>query len=273
MNSTQRSLVGARGRTIVYDVHCPDSPAVGVIALVHGLGEHAGRYGHVIDRFTDAGYVVIAPDHAGHGRSSDTLPGVRDFFDFVADLHRVIGSVELAGLPLYVVGHSMGGAIALTYALDYPDDVTGLVLSAPALVPGEDLPPLLIAIAPILGRLLPSLPSAELPSSALSRDPDVVAAYDDDPLVWHGKIPAGLGGSLLTAMGQFPERLPTLRVPTLALHGGRDALANADGTRLVDKLGAGDVTTKIYPELFLEIFNEPEQDEVLDEVLGWLAEH
>ncbi|MFZ2510133.1 MAG: lysophospholipase [Gordonia sp. (in: high G+C Gram-positive bacteria)] len=274
MTSTQRSLVGARGRDIVYDVHRPDSPAVGVIALVHGLGEHAGRYGHVIQRFTDAGYVVVAPDHAGHGRSDGSLPDVTDFGDFVADLHRVIGSVERDDLPLYVVGHSMGGAIALTYTLDHPDEVTGLVLSGPALVPGEDLSPLMIKLAPLLGRVAPRLPAAALPSSALSRDPAVVAAYDADPLVWHGKIPAGLGGSLLAAMAEFPKRLHTLRVPVLALHGGRDALANAEGTRMVGELAGGDdVTTQVYPELFHEIFNEPERDEVLDEVMEWLDSH
>ncbi len=274
MEHSERSLRGERGRNIVYDVYRPDSPAVGVVALVHGLGEHAGRYGHVIERLTDAGYLVVAPDHAGHGRSGGKPMGVNHFGDFVADLHRVIGAVERDGLPLFVVGHSMGGAIALTYALDYPDELAGLVLSGPAVVPGEDLPALMITLSPILSKLVPWLPAAELSSSALSRDPEVVAGYENDPLVWHGKIPAGLGGALIGAMGQFPRRLPSLRVPTLALHGGEDALANAEGTRLIGRLaGSADLTTKIYPGLYHEIFNEPERDEVLDEVMAWLAAH
>lgn len=274
MESAEYSLQGARGRTIVYDVHRPDIPPVGVVALVHGLGEHAGRYRHVIARLTDAGYIVIAPDHAGHGRSGGKRLGVNDFGDFVSDLHRVIGAVQHDGLPLYVIGHSMGGAIALTYALDHPEELTGLVLSGPAVVPGDDLPPLMIKAAPVMGKLVPWLPATALPASAVSRDPAVVAAYEADPLVWHGKIPAGLGGALIGAMGSFPVRLPSLRVPTLALHGGADALANADGTRMIGQLGGGgDVTVKIYPDLYHEIFNEPEQDEVLDDVLAWLAEH
>ncbi|MCK0439834.1 alpha/beta hydrolase [Gordonia alkaliphila] len=274
MISEERSLQGRRGRTIVYDVHRPENDPIGVVALVHGLGEHAGRYGHVIDRLTAAGYVVIAPDHAGHGRSGGKRLGVSDFSDFGADLERVIASVQRDGLPLYMLGHSMGGAIALDYALNHPDQLTGLVLSGPAVVPGDDLPPVMVKLAPVLGRLLPGLPATALPASGVSRDPQVVAAYEADPLVWHGKIPAGLGGALVGAMASFPERLPTLSVPTLALHGGSDVLANADGTRLIGELGGGsDVTTTIYPELYHEIFNEPEQEQVLDDVLAWLAEH
>ncbi|GAA3965103.1 lysophospholipase [Gordonia caeni] len=273
MKSAEHSVRGERGRTIVFDVHRPDEDAVGVVALVHGLGEHAGRYGHVVARLTDAGYVVVASDHAGHGRSGGKRLGVNDFGDFVADLHRVIRSVEHDGLPLFVIGHSMGGAIALTYALDHPDDLTGLVLSGPAVVPGDDLPPIMVAAAPVLGRLVPWLPATALPASAVSRDPAVVAAYEADPLVWHGKIPAGLGGALIGAMSAFSDRLPSLRVPTLSLHGGRDALANADGTRLIGERGGGEVTVKIYPELYHEIFNEPERDEVLDDVMAWLADH
>jgi alpha-beta hydrolase superfamily lysophospholipase len=274
MKRTERSLRGERGRNIVYDVYRPDSPPVAVVALVHGLGEHAGRYGGLIERLTAAGYLVVAPDHAGHGRSGGKRLGVNNFDDFVADLHRVIGAVEHDGLPLFLIGHSMGGAIALTYALDHPDEVSGLVLSGPAVVPGDDLPALMIKLSPILSKLVPWLPAADLPPSALSRDPAVVADYESDPLVWHGKIPAGLGGALIGAMGRFPERLPSLRVPTLSLHGGADALANADGTRMIGRLGGGDdVTVKVYPGLYHEIFNEPERDEVLDEVMAWLAAH
>lgn len=273
MITSEYSVRGERGRNIVFDVYRPEEPAIGIVALVHGLGEHAGRYGHVIDLLTGAGYVVVAPDHAGHGRSGGKRMGVNHFGDFVADLHRVIHSVEHAGLPLFLVGHSMGGAIALSYALDHPDEVTGLVLSGAAVVPGDDLPALLVKAAPVLGRVAPWLPGAALSASAVSRDPAVVAAYEADPLVWHGMVPAGLGGTLIGAMGGFADRLPSLRVPTLALHGGRDELANADGTRIIGELGGGEVTTKIYPELYHEIFNEPERDEVLGDVMAWLAAH
>ncbi|MFT3715829.1 MAG: alpha/beta hydrolase [Gordonia sp. (in: high G+C Gram-positive bacteria)] len=278
-----RTLKGSRGRSIVYDVYRPEEGAVGVVALVHGLGEHAGRYEYVARRLTDAGYIVIAPDHAGHGRSDGAPRNVTDFSDFTADLDRVIKSVELADtgsgstletLPLFVLGHSMGGAIALSYALDHQDDLRGLVLSGPAVVPGDDLPPIMVKAAPVLGKLAPWLPSTALSASAVSRDPAVVKAYEDDPLVFHGKIPAGLGGALIGQMQSLPERLPSLTLPTLALHGGKDVLANPDGSRMVgEKAGGDDVTVKIYPELYHEIMNEPERDEVLDDIVAWLDAH
>ena len=274
MKSQTRTLRGTRGRTIVYDVHEPDGDAVGVVFLVHGLGEHAGRYTAVVRRLTDAGYLVVAPDHAGHGRSTGTPRDVHDFSDFTDDLGRVISAVGTGGLPVFLLGHSMGGAIALSYTLDHQDQVDGLVLSGPALVPGEDMPPLLVVAAPIVGRLLPRMPSADLSAAALSRDPEVVAAYEADPLVWHGKIPAGLGGALVAEMNTFPDRLPSLRIPVLALHGGDDALANPAGSRSVDELAGGDdVTVRIYPGLYHEIFNEPEGDQIVGEVVDWLQAH
>lgn len=274
MNTEIRSLYGAHGNTIVYDVHRPDSEPVGVVVIVHGLGEHGSRYGHVAQALTDAGYVVIVPDHAGHGRSGGKRLGVTDFGDFADDVNRVIGAVERAGLPLLMLGHSMGGAIALDYALRYPDELAGLVLSGPAVVPGDDLSPALIAIAPVLGRLLPGLPTTALSAAAVSRDPAVVADYEADPMVAHGPIPAGLGGALIATMTGFPARLPALDVPLLVLHGGDDQLANPAGSELVaEYAGSEDLTLIIYPGLYHEILNEPEQDEVIAEIIAWLQAH
>lgn len=274
VNSQTLSVTGTHGNKIVYDVHQPDSDPVGVVVIAHGLGEHARRYQHVAERLTDLGYVVVAPDHAGHGRSDGKRLGVKDFNDFTADLHTVVGQLDAVDGPTFLIGHSMGGAIALKYALDHPDELDGLVLSGPALIPGDELPPILVKLAPVLGKLVPWLPSTALPASAVSRDPSVVAAYEADPLVWHGKIPAGLGGTLMATMGTFPDRLPSLTMPTLVLHGGDDSLANPEGSRMVGRLAGGDdVTVKIYDGLYHEIFNEPEQDEVLGDVTTWLEAH
>ncbi|MBM7369026.1 alpha/beta hydrolase [Gordonia hydrophobica] len=274
MKSQTLSVAGVHGNTIVYDVHRPESGPVGVVVLAHGLGEHAARYLHLAARLTDVGYVVVAPDHAGHGRSSGKRLGVTDFDDFIADLHTVIGNIDRVDGPTFLLGHSMGGAIALKYALDHPEALDGLILSGPALMPGADLPPVLVKLAPILGKVAPWLPSAALPASGVSRDPKVVAAYEADPLVWHGKIPAGLGGTLIATMGTFPDRLPQLTMPVLAMHGGADTLANPDGTRMLGRRAGGDdVTVTIFDGLYHEIFNEPEQDEVITTVVDWLEKH
>ena len=275
MQTQTESLTGRHDRTIVYDVHRPDTEPVGVVFVAHGLGEHAGRYRHVAQALADDGFVVVAPDHAGHGRSDGRRLGVTDFSDFTADLHAVMRAGG-DGVPgrRFLLGHSMGGAIALDFALDHQDELDGLILSGPALVPGADLPSILVKLAPLLGRIAPRLPGTALSADGISRDRSVVAAYEADPLVFHGKIPAGLGGALMSTLQTFPARLPGLRLPTLALHGESDKLADVSGTRMLGELAGGDdVTVKIYPGLFHEIFNEPEKDAVLKDVTDWIAAH
>ena len=243
-------------------------------AHLNGCVEQRCHEGEAGGHETEPGRPSGETDQAGHGRSGGKRLGVNHFGDFVADLHRVIHSVEHAGLPLFVIGHSMGGAIALSYALDHPEQLDGLVLSGPAVMPGADLSPILVKAAPILGRLVPWLPSTALPASAVSRDPEVVAAYEADPLVWHGKIPAGIGGALVETMLSFPDRLPSLTMPTLVVHGSDDALANPEGALMIDRLAGGDdVRVTIYPGLFHEVFNEPEREQVLGEVTDWLVAH
>ncbi len=272
MQTSTASVTGRHGNTIVYDVHRPENEPVGVVVVAHGLGEHAGRYHHVAQALTDRGYVVVIPDHVGHGRSTGKRLGVTDFGDFAADLHSVIAVAASDRRPRFLIGHSMGGAIALSYALEHPDMLDGLVLSGPAIVPGADLPAPLVKIAPVLGKIAPWLPSTALPASGLSRDPAVVAAYEADPLVWHGKIPAGLGGALIGAMSTFPKRLPSLTMPTLVLHGEGDVLANPEGARVVERhAGSDDLTVTILPGLYHEIFNEPEKDSVIATVVDWIA--
>ncbi|MCF8605667.1 lysophospholipase [Gordonia sp. HY442] len=273
MSIETSSVTGRHGINIVYDVHRPGTEPVGVVVLAHGLGDHAGRYHHVAKEFTDLGYLVVAPDQAGHGRSGGKRLGVTDFSDFTADLDTVINAVDVDG-PRFLLGHSMGGAIALSYALDHQDRLDGLILTGPALVPGEDLPSILVKMAPALGKIVPWLPATALPASGVSRDPKVVAAYESDPLVWHGGIRAGLGGALIREMKTFPDRLPSLKLPLLILHGGADVLTNPDGSRMAARLaGSDDVTSTIYPGMFHEIFNEPEQDEILEAVTDWVVAH
>ncbi|WP_026919358.1 alpha/beta hydrolase [Gordonia shandongensis] len=274
MRSQTLAVTGRHGIEIVYDVHRPGAEPVGVVVLSHGLGEHAQRYLHVAAALTGLGYLVVAPDHAGHGRSGGRRLAVVDFADFAADLQTVVDAVDRGGRPTFLLGHSMGGAIALDYALDRPDALDGLVLSGAAVTPGSDMPTVLVKLAPLLGRLLPRLPATTLSASGVSRDPRVVAEYEADPLVWHGKIPAGLGGALVAMMGTFPARLPSLRMPVLALHGGADTLVDPEGTRMVGRLAGGDdVTTRIYDGLYHEILNEPERDAVLHDVTDWIESH
>ena len=270
----EKSFAGLGGTTIVYDLYEPPSAPVGLVLLAHGVAEHAGRYHHVADVLVDLGLRVAVPDHRGHGRSGGKRLLVRDFSEFTADLETLRGLELVEGRPTYLIGHSMGGAIALDYALDHQSSLAALVLSAPAVLPGDDISPALMRLAKTVGRYVPSLPGQKLSSASVSRDPAVVRAYDEDPLNYRGKLKAGVGGAMLRAMDSFPSRLPSLTLPLLVMSGTDDKLVNPEGARLVDRLaGSTDKTLKMYDGLYHEVFNEPEKDLVLGDLSDWLKAH
>ncbi|CAM3248533.1 alpha/beta hydrolase [Prescottella defluvii] len=273
MQHTESEFVGVHGTRIVYDVWRPDGPPTAILLLAHGLGEHARRYDHVIARLTALGLAVYAPDHRGHGRSGGKRIELRDWSEFTDDLHQLsaIAITENPGLDRFLLGHSMGGAIALSYALDHQDELAGLILSAPAVDVTTGKPKIVIEIGKLLGRFAPGIPVETLDAKAVSRDPAVVAAYESDPLVHHGKVKAGIARGMITAAESFPARLPSLTLPVLVLHGTEDHLADISGSRMIaSRAGSKDLTFKTYDGLFHEVFNEPEQEKVLDDLVDWL---
>jgi alpha-beta hydrolase superfamily lysophospholipase len=270
---TERNFDGVGGVRIVYDVWTPDTPPRAVVVLSHGLGEYARRYDHVAQRFGDAGLVTYALDHRGHGRSGGKRMLVRHISEYTADFDTLvrIATREHHGLKCVVLGHSMGGGIVFAYGVERPDNYDMMVLSAPAVAAQELVSPLMIVAAKVLGALVPGLPVQELDVAAISRDPAVVQAYNDDPLVYHGKVPAGVGRALLQVGETMPERAPALTAPLLVVHGSDDRLIPVDGSRrLVECVGSIDVELKVYPGLYHEVFNEPERDQVLDDVVSWI---
>ncbi len=273
MQHLESSFTGGNGTRIVYDVWSPDGEPTALLVLAHGLGEHARRYDHVAERLTELGIVVYAPDHRGHGRSGGKRLHARSMNDFTDDLDALfdIATAAHPGLPTFLLGHSMGGAIALAYALDHQDRLTALVLSGPALVVTSGTPKLVVELGKLIGRILPDVPVQKLDSAAVSRDPAVVAAYDADPLVHHGLVPAGLARVLVLNEESVAKRLPGLTLPLLVLHGSADTLADPAGARVVtDHAGSEDLTSKLYDGLFHEVFNEPENDRVLTDLVEWL---
>jgi alpha-beta hydrolase superfamily lysophospholipase len=270
---TERNFDGVGGVRIVYDVWTPDAPPRAVVVLSHGLGEYARRYDHVAQRFGEAGLVTYALDHRGHGRSGGKRMLVRDISEYTADFDTLvrIATREHHGLKCVVLGHSMGGGIVFAYGVERPDNYDMMVLSAPAVAAQELVSPLMIVAAKVLGTLVPGLPVQELDVAAISRDPAVVQAYNDDPLVYHGKVPAGVGRALLEVGETMPQRAPALTAPLLVVHGSDDRLIPVDGSRrLVECVGSTDVEFKEYPGLYHEVFNEPERDQVLGDVVSWI---
>jgi alpha-beta hydrolase superfamily lysophospholipase len=270
---TERNFDAVGGVRIVYDAWTPDAPPRAVVVLSHGLGEYARRYDHVAQRFGDAGLVTYALDHRGHGRSGGKRMLVRDISEYTADFDTLvrIATREHHGLKCVVLGHSMGGGIVFAYGVERPDNYDMMVLSAPAVAAQELVSPLMIVAAKVLGALVPGLPVQELDVAAISRDPAVVQAYNDDPLVYHGKVPAGVGRALLQVGETMPRRAPALTAPLLVVHGSDDRLIPVDGSRhLVECVGSTDVELKVYPGLYHEVFNEPERDQVLGDVVSWI---
>ncbi|WP_225344445.1 alpha/beta hydrolase [Mycobacterium avium] len=274
MNRTERSFDGVGGVRIVYDVWMPEVAPRAVLVLSHGFGEHARRYDHVARRFGAAGLVTYALDHRGHGRSGGKRVLVRDIHEYTTDFDTLVGIAtrEHHGLKCIVVGHSMGGGIVFAYGVERPDNYDLMVLSGPAVAAQDQVSPLLALAAKVLGGIVPGLPAQELDADAVSRDPEVVAAYRNDPLVYHGKVPAGVGRALLQVGETMPQRAPALTAPLLVVHGSDDRLIPVAGSRrLVECVGSADVELKVYPGLYHEVFNEPEREQVLDDVVGWIT--
>lgn len=270
---TERCFDGVGGVRIVYDVWTPDGEPRAVVILSHGFGEHARRYDHVAQRFGEDGLVTYALDHRGHGRSGGKRVLVKDIGEYTGDFDTLvtIAGKEHPGLKCIVLGHSMGGGIVFAYGVERPDNYDLMVLSGPAVAAQDGVSPLLVFVAKIAGAVAPGLPVQDLDATAISRDPAVVTAYDSDPLVHHGKVPAGVARALLLVGETMPRRAPALTAPLLVVHGEQDRLICVAGShRLVDAVGSSDVELKVYPELYHEVFNEPERDQVLDDVVSWI---
>ena len=273
MAHSEGNFVTPDALTIYHQAWLPDGAPKAVVILLHGLAEHSGRYAHVAKALTDAGYGVHALDHRGHGKSDGKRTYVKSYADYQRDILQFRRLVELRhpDLPVFVLGHSMGGNLALGHVLDHQAGVRGMAVSAPALAPGTSLSPAKIKLAKLLGKIAPGLRPEKLSADAVSRDPAVVAAYVADPLVFNGKVTAGAAAALLGSMESFPARFTELRLPILLQHGTADALVDIAGTRQLEA-GAvnAKVTTHYYDGLYHEVFNEPEQAAVLADTVAWL---
>ena len=275
MQHRSGQLQGVKGLTLYWQAWLPEETPKAVVVLAHGLAEHSGRYAHVAEHLVTHGYAVYALDHRGHGRSHGRRAQV-DRMDYVVDdMHRFAAQVRLdqPGKALFLLGHSMGGGIALAYALKYQDELSGLVLSSPAVL-FEGVSPLQARAVTILSALAPGMPLLVLDGTAVSRDPEVVRAYDGDPLNYRGKIPVRTVAELTRSAEQLQEKLGALRLPVLLLHGTEDRLVDAKASRLVhDRASSPDKTLRLYEGLYHEVFNEPERDRVLADLSGWLDRH
>jgi acylglycerol lipase len=273
MTSTEETVTGADGLDLFRCAWPSAEPCRAAAVLLHGYGEHCARYGALVGALNRAGISVFSYDHRGHGRSAGRRAYVSAFAGLVPDAVSAIrwARSSCPDVPVYLLGHSMGGALAALVGIEHGGMVDGLVLSAPAVKISDDVSPFLQKIAGLLGALAPRLPAAELDASLVSRDPAVVAAYEADPLVYHGKILARTGHQLLSTETSVLGRAAELTLPFLVLHGSEDGLADPRGSaELHAGAASSDKTHIVLDGLYHEILNEPEQAEVRQHILDWL---
>jgi acylglycerol lipase len=264
---------GVRGISNYYQCWLPESPPKAVLLLVHGLAEHSGRYANLIGHLVPRGFAAYGMDHVGHGKSGGARAYVERFNDFVEPLRTYFGMVRewQADAPIFLVGHSLGGLIGATYLLDHQDGLQGAILSGPAVKIPDNISPAIIFAGRILSALIPGIGILGLDARGVSRDPAVVAAYVNDPLVFTGKATARLGAEMLKAMQRITAQANRIRLPVLILQGGADKLVDPAGARMLhDLVGSTDKTLKVYQGLYHEVYNEPEHEQVLRDVESWL---
>jgi acylglycerol lipase len=253
---------GTRGAVAVREWPHPSPRHLAL--LVHGYGEHAGRYEELAGVLTGHGAAVYAPDHMGHGRSAGERVLIEDFEDVVTDVHAAADLARAAhpGLPLVLVGHSMGGLIAARYAQRYGAELSALILSGPVIGAWE-LPRRLLA--------LDEIPDTPISPSALSRDPAVGAAYAADPLVWHGPMKRPTLQAFVRTLEAVHRGGDVGRLPLLWLHGDDDRLVPPAGSRVgVERLGGGRLTERIFAGARHEVFHETDRDRAHAEVIRFL---
>jgi acylglycerol lipase len=269
-------FAGKNGERLYYQAWEPDAAPRALVLLVHGLGEHGGRYLNLASHLVTRGYGVYIHDLYGHGKSPGSRADVISFGDRVADLRLFYDAArrEKPETKVFMLGHSMGAAIATEYALKHPEDLAGLVLSgAPFRLNGAESESLRRVVS-LVARTWPRLGLNTVPPETLCSERTVVDAYRRDPLVFHGRIPARTLHQMITQWARIAPALAELRLPLLILHGALDKLCHPGGSVMLEEaVGATDKTLKLYAGLYHEIFNEAECEKVYGDVASWLAAH
>jgi alpha-beta hydrolase superfamily lysophospholipase len=274
MNHDEGYFKNSAGLGIYHQAWLPKKEAKAVLLVVHGLAEHSGRYMNIVNRFVPDGYAVYGLDHPGHGRSEGTRACVGSFDDYTATLAEFARMVSAwqPGKPVFLVGHSMGGLIGTLHLIDRQHELKGAILSAPGVKIPDNISKITVFMGKVISSIMPRLGILTLEEAAVSRDADVLAAYRNDPLVYHGKVTARLGAKMIKAMVRIEAEAFRITLPILILQGTGDRLVSPAGAQMLyDRVSSADKKLIFYEGFYHEVFNEPEHDRVLADVEKWLA--
>jgi len=261
---------GSLNLDLFYQSWMPQDPK-GALVIVHGIGDHSSRYSHVGTYFSKHGYAVYAYDQRGNGRSSGRKGHIRNFDEYMLDLACFIKNLNLSRKP-FLLGHSLGGLVAIRYAMDYPEDIAGIIVSSPALGLSMKVPIWKKAVAYSLHTLYPEFTfiDNEISSEYLTHDTAVCKAYDEDPLV-HRMRSASFFVEFVKAYRRTLREPRKLKIPSLFLQAGDDRIVSVGALKeFYEGIVIKDKAIKIYPNFYHEILNEIEKNKVFKDIERWL---
>jgi alpha-beta hydrolase superfamily lysophospholipase len=273
MKHMESHFENKNNQSIYYQYWLPENEPRKILLLCHGLNEHSGRYQHLAEYFTGKGYGIYGFDHIGHGKSDGTRSYVEDFSTFNDPILIILDKIRISypDAPVYLVGHSMGGLIAAKFLIDYQEKISGAILSGALVSVPDYVSDLTIKIGEILSKTLPKLRLIGIDKSALSKDPQVVDDYINDPLVYNGKSTARISSVINDGINYVAEKGAGISLPIMILHGGEDQICNPEWATYLHNLASSQQNQLIiYDGLFHEIYNEPEQETVFNDILNWL---
>lgn len=264
------------GETIYAQKWILENNPKAIIILVHGLGEHIGRYDHVANYFNQRNIAMFGFDHRGHGKTTGRRGHISSTEDYFQDIDHMIelAKKEFPGAPIFLYGHSLGGNMVLNYSLKKKPEIRGVICTSPGLAVGQPVPPAKLFLAKILKTVLPSMTMDNgLDVDNLSHDPEVIQKYKDDPLV-HPMISAKLAMDMFANGAWVLENAKVFPIPLLLMAGEEDHIVNLDVIeQFAKKVPAELITFEICKGLFHEIHNEYEKEQVFQKMYSWILKY
>lgn len=271
------SFTNLRGVSLHVGGYFPEDPTA-IFLFFHGFAEHSGRYNKLREKLNTAGIGLVMPDHQGHGKSSGTRCDIRNFNDYVNDASQLLERIgtDYPDHDIHVGGHGMGANIALLLAtnVDLSETISSIILSAPLLDLNSYIPKTIREMAKYVASVTPNVPVLKPDISLLSRNPDFITEYENDPLIYNYRLRARMTLNLIKACHLSNQAAEDIKKPILILQGTEDRVTNPDQVSVfMDAVSSEEKKLELLDGCYHELFMEPEQEQIVDMVQQWITEH